>query len=236
MPGDHPDNVPQASTDIRHYKQKQGFYALHYNQAATACIYKKGVRLRQPDADVTQQRNNCIHVTTCHVTCVSHDCRVTTPAFWTNTSQITFNFTGFQAADPQHTLQYQWGLGTTPDSTNTIPLTAFTGIEMANTIFMTNGRLLRNVTVFQQSYSLTNATALVEGQEYHVTVQASSSGPAAAVAASQSTTVKVSLEVCSIVLFVMCQCKLAIMQCAACLPCLQCWQTVQDESNIDSLC
>ena len=57
---------------------------------------------------------------------------------------------------------------------------------------MTDGQLLRNVTVFQQSYSLTNA--LVEGQEYHVTVLASCSGSAAAVAASQSATVKVSMR------------------------------------------
>lgn len=120
-------------------------------------------------------------------------CRVTVPAFWTNTTQITFNFSGFRAADPHHSVHYQWGLGTTPDSTSTIQLTAFTGIEIANTIFMTGGQLQRNVTVFQQSYSLTNATALVEGQEYHVTVQASCAGSAAAVAASQSATVKVSV-------------------------------------------
>ena len=116
------------------------------------------------------------------------------PAFWTNTSQITFNFTGFQAADPSQTLQYQWGLGTTPDSTNTIPLIAFTGSQIPNTVFMTNGQLLRDVSIFQQTYSLTNATALVEGQEYHVTVQASYSGSSAAAAASQSTVVKVSLS------------------------------------------
>lgn len=117
------------------------------------------------------------------------------PAFWTNTTQITFNFSGFQAADPQHTLQYQWGLGTSPDSINTIPLTAFTGVEIADTMFMTDGQLLRHVTVFQQSYSLTNATALVEGQEYRVTVQASCTGAAAAVATSKSATVKVSVKV-----------------------------------------
>ena len=115
------------------------------------------------------------------------------PAFWTNTSQITFNFTGFQPAYPGQTLQYQWGLGTTPNSTNTIPFTAFTGAQILNTIFITNGQLLRNVTVFQQTYSLSNATALVEGQEYHVTVQAFCDDSAAAVTATQSAIVKVRL-------------------------------------------
>ncbi len=124
---------------------------------------------------------------------VSYLYRVTVPAFWTNTSQITFNFTGFRPADPSQTLQYQWGLGTTPNATNTIPFTPFTGARIPNTIFITDGQLLRNVTIFQQSYSLTNATALVEGQVYHVTVQAFSDESAAAVTATQSTTVKVSM-------------------------------------------
>ena len=124
---------------------------------------------------------------------LSCDCRVTVPAFWTNTSQISFNFSGFQAAHPGQTLQYQWGIGTTPRSISTIPFTAFTGSEVPHTIFITNGQLRRDVTVFQQTYSLTNATALVEGQEYHVTVQAYYAGSASAAASSGSTTVKVSL-------------------------------------------
>ncbi|DBA77690.1 TPA: hypothetical protein ACH3X2_008392 [Trebouxia sp. C0005] len=122
--------------------------------------------------------------------CSSTSCGVTVPAFWTNTSQITFNFTGFQPAHPGQALQYQWGLGTTPNSTNTIPFNAFTGNQILNTIFITNGQLLRNVTVFQQTYSLNNATALVEGQEYHVTVQAFCDESAAAVTATQSAIVK----------------------------------------------
>ena len=117
--------------------------------------------------------------------------RVTVPAFWTNTSQITFNFTGFQPAYPNQTLQYQWGLGTTPNGTITIPFTPFTGVQIPNTIFITDGQLLRNVTVFQQSYSLSNATALVEGQQYHVTVQAFCAESATAVAATQSAIVRV---------------------------------------------
>ena len=119
-------------------------------------------------------------------------CRVTVPAFWTNTSQITFNFSGFQPASPGHALQYQWGLGTSPGMTNTIPFSPFTGSLIANTVFMAAGHLLRNVTVFQQSYSLTNATALVEGQEYHVTVQAFYSDSSASATATQSAVVKVS--------------------------------------------
>ena len=63
---------------------------------------------------------------------------------------------------------------------------------------MTDGQLLRNVTVFQQSYSLTDASVLVEGQEYHVTVLASCLGSAAAVAASQSATVQVSVRLASV--------------------------------------
>ena len=117
--------------------------------------------------------------------------RVTVPAFWTNPSQITFNFTGFQPAYPNQTLQYQWGLGTTPNATDIIPFHPFTGDQIPNTIFITNGQLLRNVTVFQQSYSLSNATALVEGQQYHVTVQAFSDESAAAVAATKSAIVRV---------------------------------------------
>ena len=117
--------------------------------------------------------------------------RVSVPAFWTNTSQITFNFTGFQPVYPNQTLQYQWGLGTTPNATDTIPFTPFTGAQIPNTIFITDGQLLRNVTVFQQSYSLSNATALVEGQQYHVTVQAFCDESAAAVVATQSATVRV---------------------------------------------
>lgn len=128
------------------------------------------------------------------------------PAFWTNTSQITFNFTGFQPAHPGQALQYQWGLGTTPNSTNTIPFNAFTGNQILNTIFITNGQLLRNVTVFQQTYSLNNATALVEGQEYHVTVQAFCDESAAAVTATQSAIVKVRLTsvVCGLDVSVVC--------------------------------
>jgi len=144
--------------------------------------------------------------------------RVTVPAFWTNTSQITFNFTGFQPAYPGQALQYQWGLGTTPNSTNTIPFTTFTGDQILNTIFITNGQLLRNVTVFQQTYSLSNATALVEGQEYYVTVQAFCDESAAAATATQSAIVKVRLTsvVCGLLTSAMCDLLISVV-CAGCL-------------------
>jgi len=139
--------------------------------------------------------------------------RVTVPAFWTNTSQITFNFTGFQPAYPGQALQYQWGLGTTPNSTNTIPFTTFTGDQILNTIFVTNGQLLRNVTVFQQTYSLSNATALVEGQEYYVTVQAFCDESAAAATATQSAIVKVRLTsvVCGLLTSAMCDLLISVV-------------------------
>ena len=135
------------------------------------------------------------------------------PAFWTNTSQITFNFTGFQPAYPGQALQYQWGLGTTPNSTNTIPFTTFTGDQILNTIFVTNGQLLRNVTVFQQTYSLSNATALVEGQEYYVTVQAFCNESAAAATATQSAIVKVRLTsvVCGLLTSAMCDLLISVV-------------------------
>ena len=91
------------------------------------------------------------------------------PPFWTNTSQITFNFTGFQSAS---TMQFHWGLGTTPSSDDIIPFTAFTGQLIPNADFIAGGHLLQGVTVFQQDYALDSSRMLQEGQDYYVTVQA----------------------------------------------------------------
>lgn len=96
-------------------------------------------------------------------------CRVAVPPFWTNTTQITFNFTGFQSPSP---LQFRWGLGTVPSFDDSIPFTAFTGQLITNADFIAGGHLLQGVTVFQQDYALDSSRALQEGQDYYVTVQA----------------------------------------------------------------
>lgn len=101
-------------------------------------------------------------------TCFRVHCRVTVSPFWTNSTHLTFNFTGLTSTSDLH---ITWGLGTSPGACDTVPYTIFTGQQISNVDFIADGDLLQGITISRQDYSLVN-NSLTEGQTYFVTVRA----------------------------------------------------------------
>ena len=100
--------------------------------------------------------------------------RVFAPTYWTNPTQIIFNFTDF--SDPESGIsRYQWGLGNDTNYPPTvINLRNFTGDNTTSDLSV-GGQDFTGLTVHQVSYVPPGKT-LIDSMDYFVFVQATNMG------------------------------------------------------------